>query len=245
MEVVHSLHQRQEVDALDSCGSLDRRNEPMEKGTELGTFGWRHLTEIQQMPPSLDDDRSCGGGLAAGRARRGSAHLRRCGHLGGGRPEALTPFSGRLAAGRCGSRTGDNTEADRSPQSLRCLRAPRGCEHRSPSFRFVCGSVRGGNAQVGVLSARQKRQERVEKLSWMLDVRDVPAFWDNDALGVGDVACGRLGEPDEVAESGEVVRLRVVGQAGRRDPPLRRSAVSEAQSGHTRSGRAAGRSSGR
>jgi hypothetical protein len=58
MEVGGSLHQRQEVDALDSCGSLDRRNEPMEKGTELGTFGWRHVTEIQEVPPSLDDDRS-------------------------------------------------------------------------------------------------------------------------------------------------------------------------------------------
>jgi hypothetical protein len=66
MEVGHSLHQRQEVDALDSCGSLDRRDEPMEKGTELGTFGWRHFTEIQQMPPSLDDDRSCAGRLQRG-----------------------------------------------------------------------------------------------------------------------------------------------------------------------------------
>jgi hypothetical protein len=63
MEVGRSLHQRQEVDALDFSGSLDRRNEPMEKGTELGTFGWRHFTEIQQMPPSLDDDRSCAGRL--------------------------------------------------------------------------------------------------------------------------------------------------------------------------------------
>ena len=35
----------------------------MEKGTELGTFGWRHFTEIQQMPPSFDDDRSCAGRL--------------------------------------------------------------------------------------------------------------------------------------------------------------------------------------
>jgi hypothetical protein len=66
MEVGHSLHQRQEVDALDSRGGLDRRNEPMQKGTELGTFGWRHFTEIQQMPPSLDDDRSCAGGLQRG-----------------------------------------------------------------------------------------------------------------------------------------------------------------------------------
>ena len=66
MEVGYSLHQRQEVDALDSRGSLDRRNEPMENGTELGAFGGPHLTEIQQMPPSLDDDRSCAGGLQRG-----------------------------------------------------------------------------------------------------------------------------------------------------------------------------------
>ena len=59
----HPLHQRQEVDALDSCDSLDRRYEPMENGTELGTFGGRHFTEIQQMPPSYDDDRSWAGRL--------------------------------------------------------------------------------------------------------------------------------------------------------------------------------------
>jgi hypothetical protein len=58
MEVGHFLHQRQVIDA---CGSLDRRDEPMENGTELGALGERHLTEIQQMPPGLDDDRSCGG----------------------------------------------------------------------------------------------------------------------------------------------------------------------------------------
>jgi hypothetical protein len=63
MEVGHSLHQRQEVDALHSGGGLDRRNESMEKGTELGNFGWCHFTEIQQMPSGFDDDRSCAGRL--------------------------------------------------------------------------------------------------------------------------------------------------------------------------------------
>ena len=63
MEVGHPLHQRQEVDALDSCDSLDRRYEPMKNGTKLGTFGGRHFTEIQQMPPSYDDDRSWAGRL--------------------------------------------------------------------------------------------------------------------------------------------------------------------------------------
>jgi hypothetical protein len=66
MEVRRVLHDRQEVDALDSCGGLYRRNEPMEKGPELGTFGWRHFTEIQKMSSSLNDDRSC-----AGRHQRG------------------------------------------------------------------------------------------------------------------------------------------------------------------------------
>lgn len=38
----------------------------MEDRTELGTLGWRHLTEIQEMPPGLDDDRSCTGLLQRG-----------------------------------------------------------------------------------------------------------------------------------------------------------------------------------
>jgi hypothetical protein len=38
----------------------------MEDRTELGTLGWRHLTEIQEMPPGLDDDRSCTGRLQRG-----------------------------------------------------------------------------------------------------------------------------------------------------------------------------------
>ena len=62
MEVSRPLHQRQEVGALDSCDSLGRRYEPMENGT-LGTFGGRHFTEIQQMPPSYNDDRSSAGRL--------------------------------------------------------------------------------------------------------------------------------------------------------------------------------------
>src|ERR1700722_9045884 len=66
MEVGRSLHQRQVVDAFDSGGGLDRRNEPMEEGTELGAFGWRHFTEIQQMPPSFDDHGSCAGRLQRG-----------------------------------------------------------------------------------------------------------------------------------------------------------------------------------
>jgi hypothetical protein len=58
VEVGCSLHQREEVDALDSRGGLDRRNEPMEKGAELGALGWRHLTVVQQVPPGFDDDRA-------------------------------------------------------------------------------------------------------------------------------------------------------------------------------------------
>ena len=61
-----ALHNRQQIDALDSRGSLDRRNEPMDDRTELGKLGRSHLTEIQEMPPGLDDDRS-----RAGRLQRG------------------------------------------------------------------------------------------------------------------------------------------------------------------------------
>ena len=39
MEVGGPLHQRQVIDAFDSSGSLDRRNEPVEKGTQLGALG--------------------------------------------------------------------------------------------------------------------------------------------------------------------------------------------------------------
>jgi hypothetical protein len=38
----------------------------MENGTEIGTLGSRHLTEIQEMAPGLDDDRSCAGLLHGG-----------------------------------------------------------------------------------------------------------------------------------------------------------------------------------
>jgi hypothetical protein len=66
MEVGRALHQGQEVDALNCGGSLDRRDEPMEDRTELATFGWCHFTEIQIMPPSFNDDRSCAGFLERG-----------------------------------------------------------------------------------------------------------------------------------------------------------------------------------
>jgi hypothetical protein len=58
MEVRRALHNRQEIDALDPRGRLDRRNEPMDDRTELGKLGRSHLTEIQEMPPGLEDDRS-------------------------------------------------------------------------------------------------------------------------------------------------------------------------------------------
>jgi hypothetical protein len=61
MEVRRALHNRQEIDALDPRGRLDRRNEPMDDRTELGKLGRSHLTEIQEMPPGLEDDRSCTG----------------------------------------------------------------------------------------------------------------------------------------------------------------------------------------
>ena len=66
MEVRHSLHQRQVEDALDSGGSLDGGNEPMEKGTEVGSFVRSHFAEVQQMTPRLDDDRSCASPLQRG-----------------------------------------------------------------------------------------------------------------------------------------------------------------------------------
>jgi hypothetical protein len=66
VEVGRALHNRQEIDALDIRGRLDRRNEPMEDRAELGALGWRHITEIQEMPPGLDDDRSCAGLLQRG-----------------------------------------------------------------------------------------------------------------------------------------------------------------------------------
>jgi hypothetical protein len=66
MKVGGSLHQRKEIDALDSRGRLDGRNHPMGNGTELGNFGSRHFTKIQQVPSRLDDDRSCAGRLQRG-----------------------------------------------------------------------------------------------------------------------------------------------------------------------------------
>jgi len=61
MEVRRALHNGQEIDALNPCGSLNRRNKPMDDRTELGKLGRSHLTEIQEMPPGLEDDRSCTG----------------------------------------------------------------------------------------------------------------------------------------------------------------------------------------
>jgi hypothetical protein len=66
VEVGRALHHGQEVDALDPGDSLDRRNEMVEDRTEFGTLGRCHLTEVQEMPPGLDDDRSCAGLLQRG-----------------------------------------------------------------------------------------------------------------------------------------------------------------------------------
>ena len=72
-----------------------------------GTFGWRHFAEIQQMPPSFDDDRS-----SAGRLQRGVLD------------EEVFTFDDVVTWE--GGPTGDTAEADRFPQCLRCLRAPLG-----------------------------------------------------------------------------------------------------------------------
>ena len=61
-----ALHNRQQIDALDPRGSLDRRNEPMDDRTELGKLGRSHLTEIQEMPPGFDYYRSRTGLLQRG-----------------------------------------------------------------------------------------------------------------------------------------------------------------------------------
>jgi hypothetical protein len=117
MEVSRSLHQGQEVDALDSCGGLDRRNEPMENGSELDTFGWRHFTEIQQMPPSFDDDGSCAGRLQRGVLDEEALAFDDVATGDGGVRELGPRFQAVLASGICCSPTGDSTEAGRSPQS--------------------------------------------------------------------------------------------------------------------------------
>jgi hypothetical protein len=126
MKVGYSLHQRQEVDALDFGGSLDRRNEPMEKGTELGAFGWRHLTEIQQMPPSHDDDRSRAGRLQWGVLDEEVLTFDDVATRPGGVQKLRPRFQAVLLPADVAVRPGGNREADRSPQSLRCLRALRG-----------------------------------------------------------------------------------------------------------------------
>jgi len=38
----------------------------VEDRAEFGTLGWRHLAEIQEVPPSLDDDSSRTGRLQRG-----------------------------------------------------------------------------------------------------------------------------------------------------------------------------------
>jgi hypothetical protein len=63
MEVSRSFHQRQVVHTLDCSGRLDGGNEAMEKGAESGNFARRHVTEIEHVPPRLDDDRACAGRL--------------------------------------------------------------------------------------------------------------------------------------------------------------------------------------
>src|SRR3984885_6929129 len=66
VEVRRALHHGQVVDALDPRGRLDPRNEPVQDRTEFGTLGGRHLPEVQEMPPGLDDDRSGTGLLQRG-----------------------------------------------------------------------------------------------------------------------------------------------------------------------------------
>jgi hypothetical protein len=66
VEVGRALHHRQEIDALDPGGSLDRRDEPVQDRAERGKLGRSHLAEIQEMPPRFDDYRSCTGLLQRG-----------------------------------------------------------------------------------------------------------------------------------------------------------------------------------
>jgi hypothetical protein len=64
--VGRALHQRQEIDALDPGGGLDRRDEPVQDRTEVGQLARSHLAEIQEVPPGFDDHRSCAGLLYRG-----------------------------------------------------------------------------------------------------------------------------------------------------------------------------------
>src|ERR1700689_4270051 len=66
VEVGRALHHCQVIDALDPGGGLDCRDQPVEDRTELGTLIWRHVAEIQQMPPGFDNDRSGAGLLQRG-----------------------------------------------------------------------------------------------------------------------------------------------------------------------------------
>ena len=98
----------------------------MEKGTELGTFGGRHFAEIQQMPPSLDDNRSCAELLQRGVLDEEVLTSDDVATWDGGVQELGPRFQAILMAAGCGSPIGENTEAGRSPQSLRCLWGSRG-----------------------------------------------------------------------------------------------------------------------
>jgi hypothetical protein len=66
VEVGRALHYRQVVDALNPGGRLDRRDEPVQDRTDLGKLGRGHITEIQEMPPGFEDDRSRAGLLQRG-----------------------------------------------------------------------------------------------------------------------------------------------------------------------------------
>ena len=115
----------------------------MEDRTELGTLGWRHVAEIQKMPPGLDDDRSCTGLLQRGVLDEEVLAFDDVAPWTPGRPGALTPFSGRLASGRCCSPTGDNTEAGRLPLDHHWIASP----HRRRWARGHLGHRRGEMAR--------------------------------------------------------------------------------------------------
>ena len=155
--------QRQEIDALDPRGNLDRRNEPMEARTELGTLDWRHLTEIEEMPPGLDNDRSRAGRLQRGVLDEEVLVVDDVAPWNGGRPGAPTPFSGHLASGKCCSPTGDNTEADRPPQDAHLT----GSQKRRTFTRLFPAGKTGGIAAPAV-------QQESAKCSSTADTRPQP-----------------------------------------------------------------------
>ena len=71
---------------------------------------------------------------------------------------------------------------------------------------------RGRWSPNGVLSACQERQERVEKLSRMLDVRDVPAVGHHHPCGTRYVVSCCSGELYEVAQPGSFLRRGVLAE---------------------------------